>query len=128
MIPFGRRISAQKVIATMANQGLAARRGRPRIYVMCEDSGGVIQIDAFAEHFGDFSVAESAILYSPDASARTAGTPVRSTTTSAIRGEEMSQAGGRLRRKPSLRLDSAARRRRTIRRWLLTWSSSASIR
>ena len=57
MIPFCRRIAeAQKVIATMADQGLARGKDGLEIYVMCEIPNNVIQIDAFAEHFDGFSI------------------------------------------------------------------------
>ncbi len=57
MIPFCRRIAeAQKVIATMADQGLVRGKDGLEIYVMCEIPNNVIQIDAFAEHFDGFSI------------------------------------------------------------------------
>jgi pyruvate, water dikinase len=57
MIPFCRRIAeAQKVIETMADQGLARGKDGLEIYVMCEIPNNVIQIDAFAEHFDGFSI------------------------------------------------------------------------
>jgi len=57
MIPFCRRIAeAQKVVATMAEQGLVRGRGGLEIYVMCEIPNNVIQIDAFSEHFDGFSI------------------------------------------------------------------------
>ena len=57
MIPFCRRIAeAQKVISTMADQGLARGKDGLQIYVMCEIPNNVIQIDAFAEHFDGFSI------------------------------------------------------------------------
>ena len=57
MIPFCRRIpEAQKVIATMADQGLVRGKDGLEIYVMCEIPNNVIQMDAFAEHFDGFSI------------------------------------------------------------------------
>jgi pyruvate,water dikinase len=57
MIPFCRRIpEAQKVVATMAEQGLVRGKDGLEIYVMCEIPNNVIQIDAFSEHFDGFSI------------------------------------------------------------------------
>jgi pyruvate,water dikinase len=57
MIPFCRRIpEAQKVIATMGEQGLVRGKDGLEIYVMCEIPNNVIQIDAFSEHFDGFSI------------------------------------------------------------------------
>jgi pyruvate, water dikinase len=55
MVPFCRRVAeAEQVIATMAQHGLKRGDNELEIYVMCEISNDVIQIDAFAQQFDGF--------------------------------------------------------------------------
>jgi pyruvate,water dikinase len=57
MIPFCRRVvEAEKVIASLAENGLKRGENGLEIYVMCEVPNNVLQIDAFAEHFDGFSI------------------------------------------------------------------------
>jgi len=57
MIPFCRRVAeAEKVIATLAANGLKRGDNGLEIYVMCEIPNNILQIDAFAEHFDGFSI------------------------------------------------------------------------
>ncbi|RLA47085.1 MAG: phosphoenolpyruvate synthase [Gammaproteobacteria bacterium] len=57
MIPFCRRVEeARRVLAAMANYGLARGDNGLQIYVMCEIPNNVIQIDAFAQLFDGFSI------------------------------------------------------------------------
>ena len=57
MIPFCRRVQeAERVLATMAEHGLARGDNGLQIYVMCEIPNNVIQIDAFAKLFDGFSI------------------------------------------------------------------------
>jgi pyruvate,water dikinase len=57
MIPFCRRVAeAEKVIATLASNGLKRGDNGLEIYVMCEIPNNVLQIDAFAKHFDGFSI------------------------------------------------------------------------
>lgn len=57
MIPFCRRVDeAERVLATMADNGLARGSNGLEIYVMCEIPNNVIQIDAFAKLFDGFSI------------------------------------------------------------------------
>jgi len=57
MIPFCRRVEeGEKVVATMAEQGLKRGENGLAIYVMCEIPNNVIQIDAFAKLFDGFSI------------------------------------------------------------------------
>jgi len=57
MIPFCRRVpEAERVLATMAAQGLARGVNGLEVYVMCEIPNNVIQIDAFARLFDGFSI------------------------------------------------------------------------
>lgn len=57
MIPFCRRIEeARRVIAAMAQNGLARGDDGLELYMMCEIPNNVIQIDAFAELFDGFSI------------------------------------------------------------------------
>ena len=57
MVPFCRRVDeARRVLAVMAQHGLARGRNGLEVYVMCEIPNNVIQIDAFAEIFDGFSI------------------------------------------------------------------------
>jgi pyruvate,water dikinase len=57
MIPFCRRVvEAEKVIASLAANGLKRGENGLEIYVMCEVPNNILQIDAFAEHFDGFSI------------------------------------------------------------------------
>lgn len=57
MIPFCRRVEeAERVIATLADHGLAQGKDGLEILVMCEIPNNVIQIDAFAALFDGFSI------------------------------------------------------------------------
>ncbi len=57
MIPFCRRIpEAEKVLAAMAEHGLARGDNGLEIYVMCEIPNNVVLIDEFAKHFDGFSI------------------------------------------------------------------------
>ncbi|MEM7388321.1 phosphoenolpyruvate synthase [Pseudoalteromonas tetraodonis] len=57
MIPFCRRIAeGEKVLATMAKQGLVRGENDLAIYVMCEIPNNVILIDEFAKLFDGFSI------------------------------------------------------------------------
>jgi pyruvate,water dikinase len=57
MIPFCRRVEeAERVLAAMADHGLARGENGLEIYVMCEIPNNVIQIDAFAKLFDGFSI------------------------------------------------------------------------
>ncbi len=57
MIPFCRRVEeAEKVLASMAKQGLGRAQNGLEIYVMCEIPNNVIQIDAFAQLFDGISI------------------------------------------------------------------------
>lgn len=57
MIPFCRRIAeGEKVLATMAKQGLVRGENDLAIYVMCEIPNNVILIDEFAKLFNGFSI------------------------------------------------------------------------
>ncbi|HTP76782.1 MAG TPA: phosphoenolpyruvate synthase [Rhizomicrobium sp.] len=57
MVPFCRRESeAEKVLAAMADSGLARGRDGLEVYVMCEIPNNVIRIDAFAQLFDGFSI------------------------------------------------------------------------
>ena len=57
MIPFCRRIQeAEKVLETMAQNGLARGENGLEIYVMCEIPNNVILIDDFAKLFDGFSI------------------------------------------------------------------------
>ncbi len=57
MIPFCRRIDeAEKVLAMMAEEGLARGQNGLEVYVMCEIPNNVILIDAFAKLFDGFSI------------------------------------------------------------------------
>jgi len=57
MIPFCRRVEeGKRVIETMAKYGLRQGENGLQIYVMCEIPNNVIQIDAFSEVFGGFSI------------------------------------------------------------------------
>ncbi len=57
MIPFCRRVDeAQRVLAMMAECGLARGQHGLEIYMMCEIPNNVLQIDAFARLFDGFSI------------------------------------------------------------------------
>jgi pyruvate,water dikinase len=57
MIPFCRRVAeAEKVIASLASNGLQRGENGLQIYVMCEVPNNILQIDAFAKHFDGFSI------------------------------------------------------------------------
>ncbi len=57
MIPFCRRIDeAERVLSSMASQGLARGSNGLEIYVMCEIPNNVILIDSFAKLFDGFSI------------------------------------------------------------------------
>jgi pyruvate,water dikinase len=57
MVPFCRRLEeARRVIAAMADHGLARGENGLEIYVMCEIPNNVILIDGFAELFDGFSI------------------------------------------------------------------------
>jgi pyruvate, water dikinase len=57
MIPFCRRLDeADKVLAAMAEEGLARGDDGLEIYVMCEIPNNVILIDEFAQRFDGFSI------------------------------------------------------------------------
>lgn len=57
MVPFCRREEeARRVIAAMAEHGLARGQDGLEIYVMCEIPNNVIRIDAFSELFDGFSI------------------------------------------------------------------------
>ncbi|MCC7272191.1 MAG: phosphoenolpyruvate synthase [Alphaproteobacteria bacterium] len=57
MVPFCRRVEeARRVLAAMAEHGLARGADGLEIYVMCEIPNNVIQIDAFAALFDGFSI------------------------------------------------------------------------
>ena len=57
MVPFCRRVAeAELVIAAMARFGLQRGKNGLAIYVMCEIPNNVIQADAFAAVFDDFSI------------------------------------------------------------------------
>ena len=57
MIPFCRRVQeAERVLQAMAGHGLERGVNGLEIYVMCEISNNVIQIDAFAKLFDGFSI------------------------------------------------------------------------
>lgn len=57
MVPFCRRVEeAQRVIAAMADHGLARGFNGLEIYMMCEIPNNVIQIDAFSKFFDGFSI------------------------------------------------------------------------
>jgi pyruvate,water dikinase len=57
MIPFCRRIEeANRVLATMADNGLSRGSNGLEIYMMCEIPNNALQIDAFAELFDGFSI------------------------------------------------------------------------
>jgi len=57
MVPFCRRVAeAELVIAAMARFGLQRGKNGLVIYVMCEIPNNVIQADAFAAVFDDFSI------------------------------------------------------------------------
>jgi pyruvate,water dikinase len=56
-VPFCRRLDeADKVLAAMAEEGLARGRDGLEIYVMCEIPNNVILIDEFAKRFDGFSI------------------------------------------------------------------------
>ena len=57
MVPFCRTINeAEKVLASMAKNGLRRGENGLQIYVMCEIPNNVLQIDAFAKLFDGFSI------------------------------------------------------------------------
>ncbi|HEB63900.1 MAG TPA: phosphoenolpyruvate synthase, partial [Gammaproteobacteria bacterium] len=57
MIPFCRRVQeGEKVLASMAEQGLKRGDNGLEVYVMCEIPNNVIQIDDFAKLFDGFSI------------------------------------------------------------------------
>jgi len=57
MVPFCRRTDeAERVLATMAANGLKRGEDGLDVYVMCEIPNNVIQIDAFAKLFDGFSI------------------------------------------------------------------------
>jgi pyruvate,water dikinase len=57
MIPFCRRVQeARKVLAALADNGLARGQLGLEVYLMCEIPNNVIQIDAFSELFDGFSI------------------------------------------------------------------------
>lgn len=57
MLPFVRRLDeAQRVLAKMAEWGLARGTNGLKIYCMCELPNNVILIDQFARHFDGFSI------------------------------------------------------------------------
>ena len=57
MIPFCRRVEeGERVLKTMADNGLKRGDNGLQIYVMCEIPNNVIQIDAFAQLFDGFSI------------------------------------------------------------------------
>jgi pyruvate,water dikinase len=57
MVPFCRTVSeGRRVVATMAEHGLARGENGLEIYVMCEIPNNVIQIDAFSQVFDGFSI------------------------------------------------------------------------
>jgi pyruvate,water dikinase len=57
MVPFCRRLDeADKVLAAMAEEGLARGRDGLEIYVMCEIPNNVILVDEFAKRFDGFSI------------------------------------------------------------------------
>ncbi len=57
MIPFCRRVDeGEKVIATLAENGLRRGDNGLEVYVMCEIPNNALQIDAFAKHFDGFSI------------------------------------------------------------------------
>lgn len=57
MIPFCRTVEeGERVLATMASQGLQRGENGLEIYIMCEIPNNVIQIDAFAKLFDGFSI------------------------------------------------------------------------
>jgi pyruvate,water dikinase len=57
MLPFVRRVEeADRVLARMAELGLARGRNGLEVYAMCEIPNNVILIDEFAERFDGFSI------------------------------------------------------------------------
>jgi pyruvate,water dikinase len=57
MIPFCRRVEeGERVLKTMAEQGLVRGKDGLEIYVMCEIPNNVIQLDAFSKLFDGFSI------------------------------------------------------------------------
>jgi pyruvate,water dikinase len=57
MVPFCRRTDeAERVLAAMAEHGLARGQDGLEVYVMCEIPNNVVQIDAFAKLFDGFSI------------------------------------------------------------------------
>jgi pyruvate,water dikinase len=57
MIPFCRRVEeAERVLATLADNGLQRGDNGLEIYMMCEIPNNVILIDRFAEYFDGFSI------------------------------------------------------------------------
>ena len=57
MIPFCRRVDeAERVVATLAANGLRRGDNGLEVYVMCEVPNNILQIDAFAKHFDGFSI------------------------------------------------------------------------
>jgi pyruvate,water dikinase len=57
MVPFCRRVrEAERVLETMARNGLKRGENGLEIYVMCEIPNNVVQIDAFAKLFDGFSI------------------------------------------------------------------------
>jgi pyruvate,water dikinase len=57
MIPFCRRVDeGERVLSTMAKNGLRRGDSGLEVYVMCEIPNNVIQVDAFAEIFDGFSI------------------------------------------------------------------------
>jgi len=57
MLPFVRRVDeAERVLAKMAELGLARGEHGLKVYCMCEIPNNVILIDRFAEHFDGFSI------------------------------------------------------------------------
>jgi pyruvate,water dikinase len=57
MVPFCRRVEeGERVLQTLAEQGLKQGENALQVYVMCEIPNNVLQIDAFARHFDGFSI------------------------------------------------------------------------